>query len=144
MSREPTEAEIASLAEWVLARWRDQIEATAGPLVAQRAVGPRLARIQARNLLRRALGEPRPDDEPDVISLRRSFGDRPASALARAAVLPARKKPGPSLIISADEVVKKREELRAQDEPFGYDSVARALGVSPSTVRRRLAGLGDH
>jgi hypothetical protein len=48
--------------------------------------------------------------------------------------------PGPSHIVTVDQVREAQERLRAEGRPSGYDSLARELGVSRDTVRRRLNG----
>jgi len=45
---------------------------------------------------------------------------------------------GPGLIVTREQVVAKRIELLRLGQPAGHNSVARALLVSPDTVRRRL------
>lgn len=62
----------------------------------------------------------------------------PPEIVAHAA--PTRRKPGPSQIVTRAMVLECRAELRANDKPHGYQALARALDVSVSTVRRRLAG----
>jgi hypothetical protein len=47
---------------------------------------------------------------------------------------------GPAPIVSRERVLAKRSELAAAGRPSGIDSLARELGVSRDTVRRRLAG----
>lgn len=49
----------------------------------------------------------------------------------------------PSGIVTRTQVLAKREELRAAGLPHGYDSLARALSVSPATIRRRLGVLAN-
>lgn len=64
----------------------------------------------------------------------RDFPQFFAPAAARLAL------PGPtSPIVTVEEVTAKREQLRLEGRPAGYDSLARELGVSRDTVRRRLA-----
>ncbi len=62
----------------------------------------------------------------------------PAEVLAASA--PARRRDGPKPIVDRDEVEICQAALRAAGKPHGYQAVARALAVSVSTVRRRLAG----
>lgn len=45
--------------------------------------------------------------------------------------------PGPSTIVSRERVIATREQLRLEGQPYGDEAVARALSVSPSTVKRR-------
>ncbi len=52
-------------------------------------------------------------------------------------LLPARAG-GPGHIVSREQVLAKRIELLRLGQPAGYNSVARALSVSPDTVKRRL------
>ena len=53
---------------------------------------------------------------------------------------PAQRKPGPELIVGRQEVEDCRAELIAMGKPHGHQAVARALGVSRTTVRRCLSG----
>jgi hypothetical protein len=57
-----------------------------------------------------------------------------------AASAPTRRKPGPTLIVDRQQVERCRTALRAAGKLHGHRAVARALVVSVSTVRRRLAG----
>jgi len=57
--------------------------------------------------------------------------------VAEVPLLPARAG-GPGQIVSREQVVAKRIELLRLGEPAGHNSIARALAVSPDTVRRRL------
>lgn len=52
----------------------------------------------------------------------------------------ARRKPGPELIVSREEVEECRAALIAAGKPHGYQAIARGLAVSAATVRRRLRG----
>jgi hypothetical protein len=47
---------------------------------------------------------------------------------------------GPGQIVTRDQVVAKRIELLRLGQPAGNNSVARALSVSPDTIKRRLRG----
>lgn len=58
---------------------------------------------------------------------------RPAASRA---LLPSR---GPAPIVTVEQVVAARDQLRLEGRPAGYESLARELGVSRDTVRRRLA-----
>lgn len=51
-----------------------------------------------------------------------------------------RRKPGPKLIVTREEVEKCRVALLAAGKPYGYEALARVLDVSTTTVRRRLRG----
>lgn len=53
---------------------------------------------------------------------------------------PTRRKPGPTQIVTRAAVLRCRAELRASEKPHGHQALARALDVSVSTIRRRLAG----
>ncbi len=45
---------------------------------------------------------------------------------------------GPSQIVTREQVLAKRIELLRLGQPAGHNSIARALSVSPDTIRRRL------
>lgn len=47
--------------------------------------------------------------------------------------------PGPSPIVTREQVIEARERLITEGRTSGYDSLARELGVHRDTVRRRLA-----
>lgn len=47
-------------------------------------------------------------------------------------------------VVTAERVRAKQAELRSAGRPYGHRSVAAALNVSPSTVRRRLGTLTEN
>lgn len=49
-----------------------------------------------------------------------------------------RKRPGPPLMVSREEVAATRARLEAEDRPSGERSIATALGVSREAVRHAL------
>jgi hypothetical protein len=53
----------------------------------------------------------------------------------------ARRRAGSRLIVSEQEVLEKREELRTLGHPHGQKALASALHVSQGTIRRRLGRL---
>lgn len=65
-------------------------------------------------------GEPPPSEAPVAGTRRRKNG------------------PDPADLATPDDVRAERARRRAAGLPYGYRPVAKALGISPSTVRRRL------
>lgn len=92
-----------------------------------------------------ALNEPRPvalvaREVDGLLTLERLRQSRERIAAVAAPTQDAAPQPGPQPIASLAEVEHARAELEAANLPHGYGSIAKHLGVSKATVRRRLAG----
>jgi len=94
-----------------------------GPMSAEIAAGTLLAGDDPRVVAYPSLFV-RADPPPQV-----SVSVPPVAALG----------PGPALIVTAAAVRAKRAELRSAGRDAGYGTLARELGVSEKTIRRRLA-----
>lgn len=76
--------------------------------------------------------------ELDLTHPKPSQRGHPPAGMANSAA--ERRKPGPKLIVNREVVEEWRAALLAAGKPHGYEALARALVVSPATVRRRLRG----
>jgi hypothetical protein len=81
-----------------------------------------------------------PGDHAAVLAYPSLFEPGDAPSVVVSTPVPKRLSAGPAPIVTRDQVLAKRAELEAAGLPAGRDSIAKALDVSPDTVRRRLVG----